>query len=194
MYHARSRPFLGSRPRGPGRGALTLGLACMVAACEPAEPPTPGGAGAAVTTAEARVSEPTLADLDEIVRFLDLARAATGEGWVDGACGRPATFEVQSMDLNEDGAPELMVAFGNTCTSGGAGISAAVFVRDEGVRLRNVLLLPGIASVRDERTLGYADLQIGGPGFCVGVWAWNGTEYDHLRNEPVTPGGCDGVG
>lgn len=185
MYHARSRPFRGSRPRGPGRAALALGLAHLAWACgapgTPADAPTAAGA-------------PTPTELDEIVRFLDLAPAPDGEGWVDGACGMPATFEVQSADLNGDGTPELMVAFGNTCTSGGSGISAAVFVRNAGGGLRNVLLLPGIASVREQRTLGWADLEIGGPGFCVGVWGWNGTEYDHLRNEPLAPGGCNGVG
>jgi len=38
---------------------------------------------------------------------------------------------------------------------------------------------------------GFADLLVGGPGFCFGVWRWNGITYAHVRNEPQAPGGCE---
>jgi hypothetical protein len=38
---------------------------------------------------------------------------------------------------------------------------------------------------------GFADLLVGGPGFCFGLWRWNGIAYAHVHNEPQAPRGCD---
>ncbi|MEZ4416111.1 MAG: hypothetical protein R3E10_10150 [Gemmatimonadota bacterium] len=130
-----------------------------------------------------------------ILRTLAVTTNAAGSALVDATCGQPLDHQVRTEDLNGDGAPEIVVDFGNTCVSGMAGTSVLVFVRDASGVLRPNLGLPGlIAEVLPTRSHGFADLLIGGPGFCFGVWRWDGATYAHDHNEPQAPGGCDGVG
>ena len=111
---------------------------------------------------------------------------------VDDVCGQTLSPEVRFLDLDDDGTPEVVVDAGNTCTSGMAGTSVWLFVRDGGGRYRSNLGFPGmIAEVLSTRSLGFPDLLIGGPGFCFPVWRWDGREYAYLRSDPQAPGGCD---
>lgn len=48
-----------------------------------------------------------------------------------------------------------------------------------------------ITAVLPERRGDFPDVRIGGIGFCEAVWGWSGSEYEHIRNEPREPGGCD---
>lgn len=131
----------------------------------------------------------------------DRSSIATALGWsvsddrrtlVDETCGLPLRHEVSFPDLNGDGQSEVVVDFGNACTSGMAGTSVVLFVRDDLGRYRPSLSVPGlIAEIRPPGKLGFAGLLIGGPGFCFGVWRWTGERYEHVRNEPQAPGGCD---
>ena len=67
-----------------------------------------------------------------------------------------------------------------------------LFIRDPAGNLKPHLGFPAAsADPLPERNEGYPDLLIGGPGFCFAVWRWNGASYEHLRNDPQMPGGCD---
>ena len=190
----------GSRIRVVALTAV-LGLSACTRSEEPDSPPVealadetdPGPIGA-VSPAH---SFPALTDAEraELIRVLDLRPASDGSGLVDGTCERPAAFTPHLLDLSGDGVEEILVEFGNTCTSGGAGGSLAIFTGRGSGSLQPVLMLPGLlGEVLESRTGGWSDLQIGGPGFCFPVWTWSGTEYRHDRNEPQAPGGCDHVG
>lgn len=134
------------------------------------------------------------AEQGTIFRSLGLVLDSTGRGFVDATCGQPAAAEVSFSDWNHDGKTEVLVVFGNDCTSGHAERSVVLFIRDSTGKYAMNLSFPGAAADSlPTGNLGYPDLLIGGPGFCFPVWRWNGTEYEGLRLEPQSPGGCDHI-
>jgi hypothetical protein len=107
-------------------------------------------------------------------------------------CGPIYVNEVQDVDLNEDGVVEVFVTAGNSCTSGMAGFTITLFVKDAEGRYAPHLGFPGMLSrVLETSNEGFPDLAIGGPGFCEAVWRWDGSTYQFHRNEATEPGGCD---
>jgi len=123
---------------------------------------------------------------------LGLAVDSAGTGLLDTVCGQPATAAADVLDLNADGTPEVRVVFGNTCTSGIAGSSVALFIERDGAYVMNLGFPAASADPMETSNEGWPDLLIGGPGFCWPVWRWNGTEYAYHRDEPQEPGGCSG--
>jgi hypothetical protein len=109
-------------------------------------------------------------------------------------CG-PIFGQVQETDLNGDGIVEVFVVAGNACTSGMTGSSITLFIQDAEGRYGPHLGFPAGGWTRLETAnAGFPDLSIGGPGFCEAVYRWDGTTYQHDRNHPTEPGGCDGLG
>ena len=134
-------------------------------------------------------------ELNAMAATLGVALTPDSAGLVDGACGEPIGHTVTFRDLNGDGSAEVILDYGNTCWSGMAGTSVTVFVRGAGGDLEPNFGVPGmIAEVRESPDGGYADLLIGGPGFCWSLWSWDGQVYEPVRNEPQAPGGCDNRG
>ena len=134
----------------------------------------------------------TPSEQQQIFAALGLQVAPDGKSLIDEACGQPAGAEVEFRDMNGDGKDEVFVIYGNSCLSGMAGSSVALFIKDAGGKYRVNLGFPGAsADPKPEKSKGYPELLIGGPGFCFPVWRWNGSEYGLLRNEPQAPGGCD---
>ena len=130
----------------------------------------------------------------EIVRLLDLKVSVDGKTLLEPVCGQPASFQARVEDLNRDGTPEIFIVGGNTCLSGGTGSSVWLFIKDESGHYRQKLGFPAAGyEVLNSTNAGMPDLKFGGPGFCRGVWRWNGSEYVHFKNEPDEPGGCDAV-
>lgn len=135
------------------------------------------------------------ADQAQIFEMVGLVVDSTGKGFVDETCGQPASTAVSFSDWNHDSTPEVLVISGNTCTSGMAGSSAVLFIKDSAGTYQPNLGFPAAsADPQSTLNLGYPDLLIGGPGFCFPIWRWNGTEYEYLRNEPQMAGGCDNQG
>jgi len=132
-----------------------------------------------------------LSEVEQVKIFdaADLKLSDDGKSFVDGSCGQPAEAAVTFLDLNGDGVEEVLVQAGNSCTSGMTGTSATLFIKIDG-RYQTQLGFPGIVEPLKTKHKGYADLQIGGPGFCFPVWVWDGKAYVHDRNEPQEPGGC----
>ncbi len=129
----------------------------------------------------------------EIFSALGLAVAPDGASLVDTACRQPASADPQFPDLNEDGVPEVLIVYGNTCMSGMAGASVVLFVKKTDGSFGTNLGFPGIsAAPMETRHEGWPDLLIGGPGFCFPVWRWNGSEYVADHDEAQAPGGCSG--
>lgn len=121
--------------------------------------------------------------------------SADGAGLDVVDCGTIYVNAVEALDLNGDGVDEVFVDGGNTCTSGHAGSSVVLFIKDAEGRYAPHLGFPAFGwDVLETSNLGFPDLALGGPGFCRPVWRWDGATYQHERNEPTEPGGCDGIG
>lgn len=134
----------------------------------------------------------SVADRLQVFSLLDLAVTPDGKGFIDRVCGQPARATIEFRDMNSDGRKEVLVIFGNTCTSGHTGSSALLFIRDASGMLRPHFGFSAASlDPLPESNQGYPDLLVGGPGFCFAVWRWDGATYNHLHNDPQMPGGCD---
>ena len=181
--------------------AAVAGLGVLATACAPRDRPVgelddgpaesvQGGAALLFAGGSGRLSEE---EQSEIFAQLGLRISDDAKVLVDETCGQPVTYAVEFRDLNADGTDEVIVDAGNGCMSGAAGTSVTVFRRAPSGGYEPVLGLPGmIAEVREAANIAYPDLLVGGPGFCFGLWRWDGEQYAHFRNEAQEPGGCDG--
>lgn len=179
------------RRHGLAAAAVVASLlaGCGQPAGAPAEPADPPGPALLFAAGKGDLSA---AERGQIFGATGLVVAPDGKSLVDGICGQPAGASVEFRDMNADGRQEVLVIFGNSCTSGHTGSAALLFIRDPAGNLKSHLGFPAAsADPLPERSEGYPDLLIGGPGFCFGVWRWNGASYEHLRNDPQMPGGCD---
>ncbi|MBI5655357.1 MAG: hypothetical protein HZC44_00430 [Geobacter sp.] len=108
----------------------------------------------------------------------------------DDTCGEDVSPSVEVVDLNGDGIEEVVVSWGNTCTSGMTGQSITLFIKDRKGRFVKNLDFPGSYEKLSSRSKGFPDLLISGPGFCHGVWQWTGTKYNYKCSREEEPGGC----
>jgi len=136
--------------------------------------------------------QPALSDADEREIFEQTGMAANGSGGLSiEGCG-DVDASVELVDLNGDGRVEVFVLFGNTCWSGMAGSNLLLFVRDTAGHFQPNLGFPAAAyTPLSVGNGGFPDLQVSGPGFCDGVWRWDGASYQHRCNLATGPGGCD---
>ncbi len=94
----------------------------------------------------------------------------------------PFMAQVYPTDLNKDGKEEIFVVFGNSFTSGHAGSSVVLFIKNASGGYATNLGFPGTAPLlMPTSNKGYPDLLIGGPGFEFPVWRWNGKDYAHYK-------------
>jgi hypothetical protein len=142
----------------------------------------------------------TLGDADRRAIFAQLALKVAPDGeslaFVDAECPAVGTgggdIQVWAEDLNGDGRPEVFVSLGSTCMFGNAGTGLFLFTGDGGGRWKLHNLGAGVVVVQATRHQGYADLMIGGPGFCQPVQRWDGSTYVFDHNVSEQPNGCDG--
>lgn len=133
-------------------------------------------------------------DLQDVLAQLDMRYVSQdGEAGFVGPNGCDDPYPLNGHFERDGGQEQLWVRGGNGCTSGAAGASVWVFVRDGGGRLRANLGMPA-AQVRRTRDVsaGVHDLRAGSAGFCDRLWRWNGKAFVHLLNIPTQTGGCDG--
>jgi len=110
----------------------------------------------------------------------------------DTGCPPMQGAGVQGEDLNHDQYPEVFVSLGSTCMYGNAGSGVYLFIKDDSGHWHMHNLGAGIHVVQESSHKGFADIMIGGPGFCQPVLSWTGTTYAFDHNEPEHPGACDG--
>ena len=98
----------------------------------------------------------------------------------DGDDSKDFPFDAQVFptDFNKDGKEEIFIVYGNSYTSGGAGSSVVVFIKNAAGKYESQLGFPGMApDVLATVNKGYPELLIGGPGSEFPVWKWNGSSY-----------------
>lgn len=95
----------------------------------------------------------------------------------------PFAAIISPTDLNKDGKEEVFVLFGNSYTSGHAGLSVTLFISNAYGNYTPNLGFPGMMpDALETVSQGYPDLLVGGPGFEYPVWRWNGKKYTLNRN------------
>ncbi|UTH75758.1 hypothetical protein [Chromobacterium sp. IIBBL 290-4] len=132
-------------------------------------------------------------DLRDVLGQLGVSYVAQNgaAGFVDQrGCDQP--YPLDAHFERDGGQEQLWVRGGDSCTSGDAGSSVWVFVRDANGRLRANLGIPA-AEVRRTRdmSVGVRDLRVGSANFCDRIWRWNGKAFVHLLTLPSQTGGCD---
>lgn len=94
----------------------------------------------------------------------------------------PFTAQVLPTDMNADGKEEIFVVYGNSFTSGNAGTSVVLFIKNAVGVYSMHLGFPGtVPDAMATKSGGYPDLLISGPGMEFPVWRWNGKAYAHYR-------------
>jgi hypothetical protein len=97
----------------------------------------------------------------------------------------PFGASVLPTDMNGDGQEEIFIVYGNTYTSGLAGSSVMLFIKDPEGAYEAQFAFSGVTPDALATTnLGYPDLLIGGPGFQYPVWRWDGDTYEFDRTVP----------
>lgn len=167
---------------------LTCCVSLLAACAKAPDPPGP-----ALLFAGGQ-SDFSAAERLEVFNALYLNLTPDGKGFVDQVCGQPADAVVEFRDMNHDGKQEALVLFGNGCTSGHTERSMLLFTHGADGHLQSHFGFPAAsADPMPDSNLGYPDLLVGGPGFCFGVWRWDGKTYNYLRDDPQMPGGCDHI-
>src|SRR5690606_9361210 len=157
-----TRRLAAAHPRAACRAGLAACVLALVAACADkaalSEPQLFGAAAEPLTAQDAARIEALFAEL--------VPRSSDGARFEDPNCGdvEPAA---ELADLNDDGAPEVFVQWGNACTSGGTGRSLSLFVKDDAGAWHTELGFPAFGQrALESRRNGFRDLELGGPGFC----------------------------
>jgi hypothetical protein len=194
MAHARTNRV--ARNRGKVNIQLRLAFALYAAvplvvlhpACLPQQAPPPT---AAASLFGDRAHDLVSTDQHVILSLLGFELSADGV-LVDAVCRQPVLLnDVAIRDLDRDGTPEVIIFGGNMCISGGTGQSLVVFAKDTLNTYHKVLNFPVASYEMLSRPAGLPDFRLIGLRPCAGVWRWNGSTYEHLRNEALAPSGCD---
>jgi hypothetical protein len=101
-------------------------------------------------------------------------------------------IQVATEELNGDQQPEIFVSLGSSCMFGSAGSGVSLFIKDGAGRWQSHNIGAGMYTVEKTKHQGYADVMIGGPGFCHPVLRWDGNTYVFDHKVAEQPGGCDG--
>ncbi len=99
-------------------------------------------------------------------------------GKILDTCGKAIEPQVDVVDLNGDGQPEVFVLATDAICYGDAGGELSLLIKDKQGRWQRNLGVPaGAYTLLKTKNQGYPDIEIGGPGFCFPVWRWNGKAY-----------------
>jgi len=99
-------------------------------------------------------------------------------GKILDACGKAVEPQVDVVDLNGDGQPEVFVLANDAVCYGDAGGELTLLIKDSHGRWQaNLGFSAGGYKLLSTKNKGYPDIEIGWPGFCFPVWRWNGRAY-----------------
>jgi hypothetical protein len=135
-------------------------------------------------------SKLSLEEQQQILEQLESRLSDSGKFYVE-SCDEDVSPVVEVVDLNRDGVEEVLVYWGNPCTSGNAERSISLFIKDAlGHYMMNLGFPANTYRMLATMNQGFPDLEFGGPGFCRGVWRWNGYKYEYKCSREEEQGGC----
>ena len=119
-------------------------------------------------------SSVSAADTRVIYKAVGLTERA---GKLFDACGEIVQPELEAVDLNADGRPEVFVTVPGSCQGGAAGAELSLLIKSKGHWKVNLGFPAGGYKLLNARNMGFPDIEIGGPGVCFPVWRWDGSQY-----------------
>ncbi|MEN6315074.1 MAG: hypothetical protein ABFD25_12610 [Clostridiaceae bacterium] len=83
---------------------------------------------------------------------------------------------------------------GTSC-HGNTGVGFSIVSKQANGSWKLIITKTGIPNLLETKDVhGWPDIEISGPGFCHGVWQWNGTKYKYKCSHEEEPGGCSRKG
>jgi hypothetical protein len=135
-------------------------------------------------------SEPKLSSVEQAAAFKAAGFTLRSGHWRHSSCDDPGTAsyspgEIEKVqDLNGDGAPEAIIVEGSTFCYGATGAGYSLVTRQKTGGWRLLSSGPGMIIVLPTKSPGgWADIAIGGPGFCFPVHRRNEQGYGLHRYE-----------
>ncbi|MBI2307899.1 MAG: hypothetical protein HYU78_11420 [Rhodocyclales bacterium] len=119
-------------------------------------------------------SSVSTADTRAIYKAVGLTERA---GKLINACDEIVQPELEAVDLNSDGQPEVFVTVLGSCQGGAAGAELSLLIKSKGHWKVNLGFPASGYKLLTTRNKGFPDIEIEGPGFCFPVWRWNGSQY-----------------
>jgi hypothetical protein len=93
-------------------------------------------------------------------------------------------------DLNKDGRSEVIITETSAACYGNTGQGFYLMTADATGKWRTLYSSAGIPEFLKTSSMGWPDIEVGGPGFCFPVLRWDGKTYKLLRRQAKSPDGC----
>lgn len=115
-----------------------------------------------------------------------------GGKWTSGEGECAAFIEPEGVrDLNGDGKPEVIITESGTFCYGNTGQGFYLMEQTSAGTWRTVYQSQGIPEIQATKGAGgWADIEIGGPGFCFPIVRYDGKTYVMNRKKEYQPGAC----
>ena len=115
-----------------------------------------------------------------------------GGKWTSGEGECEAYVEPEGVrDLNGDGKPEIMVTESGTYCYGNTGQGFYLMTKIPAGGWRTVYQSQGIPEIQTTKGVGgWADIEVGGPGFCFPIVRYDGKTYALNRQKEYQAGAC----
>ncbi len=143
--------------------------------------------GAVLAGAAVAVAPVALPEADQTAAFVSAGFKQQRGQWRN--CDDPTPTYSQGVieavqDANGDGRPEAVIVEGGTYCYGATGLGYWLVSKQTDGSWKLVTSGTGIVTfLATKGAGGWADIEIGGPGFCFPVERWNGKEYRLNRHE-----------
>ncbi len=91
--------------------------------------------------------------------------------------GEEVEVQIVPVDINHDQSEDIFVLTYSTYLYGNTGQGFSLLMKNESGQYSNVLSLPGIPQIIDDKVSSMPPIQIGGPGFNFPIYTWKNHSY-----------------
>lgn len=163
-----------------------------------APPPAGGGATIAGLPIPAKVAQLKPVQVDALMKAAGYKKV--GKGWK--GCGGDSDAAIDDdyspsgqgggaiQDINGDGRAEVIIVDYSTACYGNTGQGFNIVGQNAQGQWTSLFQSPGIPTVQTTRANGWAEVEVGGPGYCFAVYQWDGRNYEIAYYNEYMQGIC----
>lgn len=96
--------------------------------------------------------------------------------------GEEVEVQIVPVDINHDQSEDIFVLTYSTYLYGNTGQGFSLLMKNESGQYSNVLSLPSIPQIIDDKASSMPPIQIGGPGFNFPIYTWKNHSYQLDKN------------